>query len=306
MDTQTPILHHYEISPYSEKIRLAFGIKSMAWRSVLIPIIMPKPDLTALTGGYRKTPVLQIGADIYCDTKLIVRTLDRLQPDPPLLPAGTEVRQTAMTKFGDAMFMIVVAVFFGSDNAIFDEEFIKDREKIIPGGINLELMKSIMPAKLDQLRAHLTMLESEIGKGGPFLCGPSPTAADLAVRHAVLFLSASPTSASLLEACPAVRAWCEKIDAFGHGERSELDPADAIEIAREARSDTPASVGSDDPNGRKPGDMVIVMPEDFARDPVAGELVYADVYEIAIKRTDPRAGEVVVHFPREDMAVISA
>ena len=30
---------------------------------------MPKPNLTALTGGYRKTPVLQIGADIYCNSQ---------------------------------------------------------------------------------------------------------------------------------------------------------------------------------------------------------------------------------------------
>ena len=58
------ILHHYEISPYSEKVRLGLGLKGLAWGSVEIPVIMPKPDLTALTGGYRKTPVLQIGTDI--------------------------------------------------------------------------------------------------------------------------------------------------------------------------------------------------------------------------------------------------
>ena len=67
------ILHHYETSPYSEKVRLGLGLKGLAWASVEIPIIMPKPDLTALTGGYRKTPVLQIGADIYCDSQLIMR-----------------------------------------------------------------------------------------------------------------------------------------------------------------------------------------------------------------------------------------
>src|SRR5262249_33346097 len=58
------ILHHYDISPYSEKVRLGLGLKRLAWGSVEIPVIMPKPDLTALTGGYRKAPVLQIGADV--------------------------------------------------------------------------------------------------------------------------------------------------------------------------------------------------------------------------------------------------
>ena len=81
------ILHHYETSPYAEKVRLGLGLKGLAWASVEIPVIMPKPDLTALTGGYRKTPVLQIGADLYCDSQLIMRELERRHPSPrPLFP----------------------------------------------------------------------------------------------------------------------------------------------------------------------------------------------------------------------------
>ena len=34
------ILHHYEISPYSEKVRLGLGLKGLAWASVEIPVIM--------------------------------------------------------------------------------------------------------------------------------------------------------------------------------------------------------------------------------------------------------------------------
>jgi len=74
------ILHHYPASPFSEKVRVAFGIKGLAWKSVIIPRILPKPDLMPLTGGYRKTPVLQIGADIYCDTQLILREIERRAP----------------------------------------------------------------------------------------------------------------------------------------------------------------------------------------------------------------------------------
>ena len=81
------ILHHYAMSPFSEKVRLIMGFKKLTWRSVLIPPVMPKPDVIALTGGYRKTPVLQIGADIYCDTALIARVLEARQPPPTLYPA---------------------------------------------------------------------------------------------------------------------------------------------------------------------------------------------------------------------------
>ena len=71
------ILHHYPQSPFAEKARLMLGFKGLSWRSVHIPPMSPKPDLTALTGGYRKTPVLQVGADIYCDTALIARRLEQ-------------------------------------------------------------------------------------------------------------------------------------------------------------------------------------------------------------------------------------
>ena len=74
--TQDLILHHFDASPFAEKVRLILGFKGLAWRSVQIPMAMPKPDVVALTGGYRKTPLLQIGADIYCDTALIARVLD--------------------------------------------------------------------------------------------------------------------------------------------------------------------------------------------------------------------------------------
>src|ERR1700738_4802314 len=82
------ILHHYPLSPFAEKIRLIFGFKGLRWSSVIIPNVMPKPDLTALTGGYRKTPVMQIGADIYCDSQLIMRELERRHPTPRFYPAG--------------------------------------------------------------------------------------------------------------------------------------------------------------------------------------------------------------------------
>jgi len=83
------ILHHYDFSNYAEKVRLALGYKGLAWRGVTIPPVAPKPDLTPLTGGYRRTPVLQVGADIFCDTRLILRELERRKPQPSLDPDGT-------------------------------------------------------------------------------------------------------------------------------------------------------------------------------------------------------------------------
>ena len=46
------------------------------------------------------------------------------------------------------------------------------------------------------------------------------------------------------------------------------------------------------------GDLVQVTPDDYGRIPVTGTLVTLQLREVAIRRIDPRAGEVVVHFPR--------
>src|SRR6476469_7097010 len=98
------ILHHYETSPYSEKVRLGLGLKGLTWQSVEIPAIMPKPDLTALTGGYRKTPVLQIGADVYCDTRLIAVELETRYPQPTLFPGGHRGLSLALAAWSDRSF----------------------------------------------------------------------------------------------------------------------------------------------------------------------------------------------------------
>ena len=59
------ILHQYDISPFSHKAQKMMGLKGLAWHSIEMQLIAPKPHVEALTGGYRGTPVLQHGADIY-------------------------------------------------------------------------------------------------------------------------------------------------------------------------------------------------------------------------------------------------
>ncbi|MES3013082.1 MAG: glutathione S-transferase N-terminal domain-containing protein, partial [Pseudomonadota bacterium] len=96
------ILHHYAGSPFSEKVRLILGFKGLAWRSVIVPNIMPKPDVVALTGGYRRTPFMQIGADIYCDTALMCRVIDALNMENAVLRAGIDAARTQLMAHGHA------------------------------------------------------------------------------------------------------------------------------------------------------------------------------------------------------------
>ncbi|MGA1342035.1 MAG: glutathione S-transferase N-terminal domain-containing protein, partial [Hyphomonas sp.] len=79
-DARSIILHEYPSSPFSEKVRLALKLKNLAYARVEIPIIMPRPDLMPMTGGYRRTPVMQIGADVYCDSAIILREIEARYP----------------------------------------------------------------------------------------------------------------------------------------------------------------------------------------------------------------------------------
>jgi glutathione S-transferase len=298
------ILHHYDMSPYAEKIRLALGRKSLPWRSVQTPMVMPKPDHVELTGGYRRVPVLQIGADIYCDTHGIAQALDRLYPDPPLSPRGLEIIEHALSRWAETTFMMVVLAFFGI-GGVFPEEFVEDRRKtMVPPGADLDQTKRVLSTKLLQIRANLDRLERQLADGRAFLLGPEPCLADFSAFHPLMFLGAHPRGAALLTPLRRVPAWMERVRAVGHGKSTPLSSSEAIAIARAAQ---PAAFEGEPmlPDGMRLGTPVVVVPDEYGSGMVAGSLAPSGLHEIAVRRTTSRAGEVVVHFPREDYSVIA-
>jgi glutathione S-transferase len=303
------ILHHYPMSPYAEKARKALGIKRLAWRSVTIPVIMPKPDLMPLTGGYRKTPVMQIGADIYCDTQCILRELERRFPEPTLYPGASEGICWATTMVADRpFFQASVAVIFGSlKPSDLQPGFVEDREKLSGGRFDFEAMAARGPYAKDQWRAYADWIERQLADGRPFLLGPAASLADLSMFIEVWFLkNAYRGAAALLEPFGRLREWDARIRALGHGRKSDLTSAEALAIGTRAAPATPVRADPAEPNGLKPGDRVTVAPDDYGRVPVAGEVVSSSAQHIAIRRRDPVAGEVVVHFPRAGFAVAKA
>ena len=297
------LLHHYDLSPYAEKIRVALGIKGLPWRSVQEPMVMPKPDYTELTGGYRRVPTLQIGADLWCDSHAITRELDRRHPDPPLAPPGRELEAHALGRWGETTFMIGIVAFFGI-GGVFPEEFVEDRRKtMVPPGTDLEASAVMLPTKLVQIRANLERIEAQLSDGRAFLLGETPSIADLGAFHPLMMLPMHARTAAQLEGLGRVGAWLERIRAIGHGERTELSAEDAIAIARDAEPEPfegePAPL-----DGIAFGDPVVVLPDEYGSGNVAGTLAESGLHEIAIRRQTELAGEVVVHLPREDYAVI--
>lgn len=295
------ILHQYPTSPYAEMVRLALGLKGLAWARVEQSVIMPRPYLTPLTGGYRRIPVLQVGADIYCDTGLILREIERRHPEAPLTPPGQEGIAWALRSWAErAWFGVTVGVVFGARGDAVPAEFMKDREALTGRPFDVAGMKTAAPMLKDQWRANAWFVEERLAAGGPFLFGAQAGLADLAAYLNVWFLrSGAPEAhAAFMETLPHVRAWAARMDALGHGAPADMAPQDAFAIAAAASPERARpSIGAE-PQGLAPGMAVAVMADDYGRDPVAGEIVFVGPQEIAIRREAEGAGEVVVHFPR--------
>lgn len=298
------ILHQYAGSPFSEKIRSLFGYKQQAYQTVEIPIIMPKPDLMALTGGYRKTPVVQHGADIYCDTGIICQLIDRMYPQNPIYPQDQIAQLIAAAHWTDTfLFRASVAVAFqpkalaGSDlftDPATAEAFMKDRAEFSKGSTELGMDLSVA---LPHWLQHMTRLDTQLSSSD-FLSGDAPTILDFSTYHCCWFVYKNDVLKGDLDQLPALVRWIERMAAFGHGQPISITGDEAVSIARNSN---PAAITRDSGTASEPfdvGDQVEVLAIDYGFQPTQGELVLASGDELVVKRVDQRAGEVNVHFPR--------
>ena len=298
-----PVLHHYPVSPFAEKARLMLGFKRQAWKSVQIPLIMPKPDVIALTGGYRRTPILQLGADIYCDTALIARVLERIAPSPSFFPRGDGYALQAAAHFADTTLfwntvpvgfqpgMGMMKIFFKDATPEYLAAFGKDRSAY-RGALRrgpAHECKAILAGLLGKIEAQLD---------APFLFGGEACYADFSLYHALWPLWLPEDLRKTLAPYPRILALMERMTAFGHGKSTEITSGDAIQIAKSSAPEPVKSPVALETNGIALGAQAAVMPVDTGLDPVVGELLTASAEEIVLRRTDARAGTVQVHFPR--------
>ena len=303
------ILHHYLGSPFAEKIRITLGIKGLAWKSVIIPNMMPKPDLMPLTGGYRKTPVMQVGADVYCDTQLITLEIEKRAPKPPLLPVGQEGEARALAMWVDRnIFWSAVGVVMAEIGDKLPEAFKADRTQFSGRNFDTERLKSAQPMAREQTYAQFSIAEQMLRDGRPFLLGAAPSLADCALYNPVWFLQArmgQGATPAPLDRLPKIVAWAERMKAFGSGKPTEMPATEALDVAKAATPEK-AKVDEGDPSGLKAGQKVSVVPDDTGKVPVSGTLVGLTPERVSLGRSDARAGDVVVHFPRAGYIITPA
>lgn len=300
------ILHHYPESPFSEKVRLILGYKALAWKSVHVPRIQPKPDVVALTGGYRRTPFLQVGADIYCDTALIGDVLEHVQPEPPIYPPHLKGVSRVFAQWADTtLFWTAMTYSIQPKSAatMFPSEavaqaFLADRKAMRSN------MTQLRPA--DATSAYRSYLRriAHMADEHDFLFGAEPCIADFATYHSLWYTRhRAPVMADILQPTPSLLEWMDRMAALGEGRPEKFSSEDAITVAQKAEPMPPGqnllvdSAFQDD-HGIPLGSDVTITAESFGTETTVGRLEAATRTHYSLSRTDPRAGTVHVHFPR--------
>ena len=301
------ILHHYPESLFSEKARAMLNARELPWRSVIIPMIMPRPDTIPLTGGYRRTPVLQVGADVYCDTALIAAYLDDKGSGPTFFPSSNRLAAQTLARWVDTeLFWAAVTLRFLPQNAgsfFANSEaaaaFATDRANFSQGSTVRRLP---VAEALPRYQTFLDELEAQLGDGRAHLFGPDWTIADFSTYHLLWFIHAGGGLADLLAAHPATTAWFGRMKALGAKPGVSMSGPEALAVALGA---TPVAIegGTSDLEGIPVGTEVDVGPTDYGVMPSRGRLLNCDIRSITIRRTHDLTGEVNVHFPRHGFGV---
>jgi len=295
------ILHHYNESPYAEKIRTLLGYKRLRWQSVIVPRIAPKPDLTALTGGYRKVPVLQIGADVYCDTRLIAEVIEQHTPQPSARNQAGTFADIVEHWVDVNLFARVVTLTFGRNVDRLPEDLLLDRAALRGAPLEREALKQAVPLAAQELATQIEWLENGLASGPLgerlFVNGDYPGTGDFTLYSTLWFAVQGRFD---FKPFPLVSAWFARMRAFGHGERVEISAAEALAVAaRSAPVPLTTDSVSPDAAGVAVGEVISVTPEQLGHGTtVSGELLAINSQRLTLRVSNDRVPLLHVHFPR--------
>ena len=304
MSNDTIILHNYPQSPVAEKVRLGLGLKNLTWANVLIPRIPPKPDLVALTGGYRRTPVMQIGADIYCDSQCILGELQRRFPTPTFFPNQSDGLAWGISRWGEQIFTQSVKLVLGAAGNALPADFAEDRGRLYFGPDwqnELADFNSSLPRVITQLRSHLSWIDDRLAATGQdYIFGNQPGVCDLELYYFVWFIRGRwDKGPEFLSQFEHIVPWEQRISEIGHGVVSDMSADEALEIARQAQPQSAHESEDNDPQGLKPGMKVSVVADvDGGETHTVGLVASVEKHTISIMRFSEHLGELCVYFPK--------
>ncbi|MEN3258657.1 glutathione S-transferase N-terminal domain-containing protein [Sodalis endosymbiont of Spalangia cameroni] len=293
------ILHHYAISPYSTKVRVILGLKQIRWYACNQPGLMPKDDLITLTGGYRRIPILQIGADLFFDSNLIIHEVERRFPTPTVFGGSGPGVGLGFAPWPDAILMLIAHLLYGGDRDS-TPEYRADRSALLGMDFDVDAMARAWPANAEKLRLHLALLAAQLADGRPFITGNAPDIIDAAFYGLIEYMYCGKgKTAALVNAFPIIKTWTTRMRLIGQGERREISAAKTLAIAKAATPryavETPSHLLPHEP---APGDRVSVKYYDNNTPVLYGTLMHISPYRVAILRDDATLGPIMLHMPR--------
>jgi len=314
------ILHHYAQSPYSQKIRSYLGYKGLTWRSHLVPPVPPRPELNTLIGGNRRIPVMQIGADIFCDSNMIWRTIEKLHPEPEVSRKADYLIHPICRLWEPRQMIYLSPLRFRSREDVASafsspEEmaaFRADRAPFMAPATDISKGAEFAPSAYAHVRMHAYWLDGLLATSGPlsspgqFLSGGRPSPADFSAFHGFWWLKPASAKTDLFGKLDALWAWVDRMEALDKG--GKPTPITGAEILAAAKAAEPAFELPNSPLAMdpKPGARVSVTPDDYGKDPVTGDLVSIGADHVTIRRETAESGAVHIHFPRWGYRIIPA
>ncbi len=293
------IMHCYDASPFTQKALRMLGIKRLAWRWVETPMMPPKDALVALTGGYRGTPVMQVGRHVYIDSQLIARELERRFPTPSLYPGGHAAIAHMLVKWSDAMFRNGLTIAIEKTSSAWPEPFLDDRRYLFPD-VDFAAAAAEGAHARSQFRAHASLMEEQLRATGAYLLGAAPGLADIQAHVFIVMARAyyPDVAAELFAGLERLAAWEQRMQAIGEGQREPIAAEAALAECRASRAPIEGTVVAEFGGALRAGMRVEVAPDDTRRGGVVGELVHLDRDTVVLRRSHAACGEVAVHFPR--------
>lgn len=293
------ILHHYAMSPFAEKIRAMLGYADLTWSSVMVPEMPPRKTLEPLVGKYRKIPVMQIGADMFCDTRAITSEIARLCGKPELALENCSAEIQAFVRHTDLQVFLACVLsapggtllrkLWKGSSLLNVLRFLRDR-------INMgrtATVKAAGPKRAKVIvREQLEDLERRLASQ-PFLFGENPCIADFSAYHGLWFIRDLGES-RFIDRYSKVTEWMNRMRAFGHGNMTVIAADQALDIAQAVQPRV-----LDDAVDEGEGGLVSIAPDDYGQVAVQGELVSKTDQGWVIARENSRVGKVHVHFPQQ-------
>lgn len=305
------ILHRAFGSVYAQKTMCVLGYAGANWHSVMTSEGLPRPVLETLVGSFaRRPPVLQIGADLYCDTDMIMMALSKQlnQPDLNRLTLS-ECENQQILAFDSELFYAVqgsiskrqfATRFFRKFGVKKAFTFFKDRltmrnskqaQQLITGK-SQEQWKAIVEKHFAQMQRQLENV--------PFLSGKNtPNAVDFSAFTQVFYMD---FLNDLIDAknYSEVGAWYQRMTAFGLGNFSEITAEKSIEIAKNTEpTPIPETLQTSDRLGEE---IEVPYNDSLGKlivEPLKAILVGEDDFQYIIERKNEAIGKVHIHIPKQ-------